>query len=265
VNLVLGGLGQRIPRDSLLCLRDELDAIIPACAGAYLLFRSPFDFPPLPGPNYLALQEAGVPFSGHEFHTRDGHGFPVEAYRDFVVERVLPHSHAKSAQVFGQHPCVGALARINLGTPLGAGARELLAKVQGEIIGQDMRGNALAQAIELYQAAERARELVQELLEIGREGEGNTTVQPGSGVGSAACEAPRGVLIQSYAFDSAGICTAADVITPTSLNQGALSGDLLALAHGMEGADSERLVGALERLIRSYAPCISCAVHLVRL
>ena len=265
VNLVLGGLGQRIPRDSLLRLRDELDAIIPACAGAYLLFRSPFDFPPLPAPNYFALQEAGVPFSGEQFRTHDGRGFPVEAYRDFVVEQVLPHSHAKNAQVFGRHPCVGALARLNLGSALGSGAREVLAKVQGEIIGQDMRGNALAQAIELYQAAQRSRDLVQELLEIGKDGEGNATVLPASGLGSAACEAPRGVLIHSYAFDGAGICTGADVLTPTSLNQGALAGDLLALACGMEGADTGRLVGALERLIRCYDPCISCAVHLIRL
>jgi sulfhydrogenase subunit alpha len=265
VNLVLGGLGQRIPRNSLILLRDELDAIIPLCAGAYLLFRSPFDFPPLPAPNYFALQEADIPFSGTRFRTGAGLGFPVAAYRDFISEQVLPHTHAKDAKIFGLPPCVGSLARINLGSSLSAGAQEVFVKLQGEIIGQDMRGNALAQAIELYQAVGRARELVQELLEIGKDGEGNVTVQPGSGLGSAACEAPRGVLIHSYGFVSAGICSAADVITPTSLNQGALSGDLLALARGMEGADTERLVSSLERLIRSYDPCISCAVHLVRL
>jgi sulfhydrogenase subunit alpha len=265
VNLVLGGLGKRIPRDSLLRLRDELDAILPACAGAYLFFRSPFNFPPLPAPHYFALQETGFTFSGEQFSTRDGRSFPVESYRDYVSEQVLPHSHAKRAQIFGQHPLVGALARINLGTRLGAGAREVFIKVKDDLIGQDMRGNALAQAIELYQAAQRARELVQELLEIGKDGEGNVTVQPVQGWGSAACEAPRGVLIHSYAFDSAGICTNADVITPTSLNQGALSEDLLTLARGMEGVDTAPLVGALKRLIRSYDPCISCAVHLIQL
>ena len=134
----------------------------------------------------------------------------------------------------------------------------------GQIQGQDMRGNALAQAIELYQAALSSRALVDELLEIGKDGVGNVAVEPKSGSGSAACEAPRGVLIHSYAFDGAGICIGADVITPTSLNQGALSGDLLATARGLEEAGTDRMVSTLEHLVRCYDPCISCAVHLVR-
>ena len=265
VNMIIGGLGRRIPRDSLLQLRDEIDAALPACAGACRLFRSPFDFPQLPAPNYLALQEDGVPFSGARFRMHDGGTFPVVDYPDFITEQVVPHSHAKNARVMGQFPCVGALARLNLGRPLGAGAQGLFEAVRGEIIGQDVRGNMLAQAIELYQAALRSRELVSELLDIGKDGAGNTAVLPRGGRGTAACEAPRGVLIHSYAFDGAGICVGADVITPTSLNQGALSGDLLALARALEGAGTDQMVSSLEKLIRSYDPCISCAVHLVRL
>jgi len=251
-------------RDGMIRLRDELDAILPLCAEAYRLFRTPCDFPPLPAPNYLALQQETAPFSGEQFHMRDGRSFPVREYRDFISEEVLPHSHAKNAQVLGHAPCVGALARLNLGSSLGGGARETFEALRGELIGQDMRGNALAQAIELYQAALRSRELVDQLLEIGRDGGGNVRVAARSGRGSAACEAPRGVLIHSYAFDAAGVCIGADVITPTSLNQRALSGDLLATARALEGAETPRMVGALERLIRSYDPCISCAVHLVR-
>ena len=265
VNITLGGLGQRIPRDSLLRLGDELDAVLPACADAYGLFRHPFDFPPLPAPNYLALEPGRIPFSGELLVGRDGRGFPVEEYGDFVSEQVVPHSHAKNALVRGLPPSVGALARLNLAGPTAPGARQIFETVQGELIGRDMRGNALAQGIELYQAALRSRELVAELLEVGREGAGNVAVLARGGRGTAACEAPRGVLIHSYAFDAAGVCTGADVITPTSLNQRALADDLLALARGLEGADTASLLGALERLVRSYDPCISCAVHLVRL
>ena len=265
VNLVIGGLGQRIPRDALLRLRDELDAVLPSCATVYLQFRTPCDLPPLPAPNYLALREERVPFSGEIFRMRDGRSFAVAQYRDAIAEEVVPHSHAKNALVLGCPPCVGALARLNLGTPLGPAARELCDTLAGEIIGMDMRANALAQAIELYQAAQRARDLVQELIEIGREGAGNVAVVPRGGRGSAACEAPRGVLIHSYDFDDAGVCTGADVITPTSLNQVALSGDLLAAARALQGVGEPLMAGSLERLIRSYDPCISCAVQLVRL
>ena len=265
VNLVLGGLGRRIPRDSLLFLRDEIDAVLPACAEAFRLYRFPADTPPLPPPNYLALRESGVPFSGERLCTCEGRDFPVAAYRDFISEEVVPHSHAKNARVLGHPPLVGALSRLNLGSPLGTGPGETFPELRGQIIGRDMRANALAQALELHQAAERSRALLEELLELGREGAGNVAVAPESGRGTAACEAPRGVLIHSYDFDAAGVCVGADVVTPTSLNQEALSGDLLALARALEGADSALFSGELERLIRSYDPCISCAVHLVRL
>jgi sulfhydrogenase subunit alpha len=162
-------------------------------------------------------------------------------------------------------PTVGALSRLNIGTELGAQAGAIFETVKEEIIGKDIRGSNVARAVELCQAAERSLVLIDHLLEIGREGAGNAQVKPASGTGSAACEAPRGTLIHSYAFDPAGICTAADVITPTSLNQGALCRDLLALARGMEGADAQVMSGALERLIRCYDPCISCSVHLLRL
>jgi sulfhydrogenase subunit alpha len=265
VNIVLGGLGRSIPRDTLLRLRDELDAVLPTCADAWRLFRPSLDLPPLPAPNYLALQEAGVPFSGEMLLMPGGRSFPVDSYRDFIAEQVVPHSHAKSAQVLGQSPCVGALARLNLGSALGAEAGGIFQELKGEIIGRDMRANALAQAIELYQAALRSRAVLDELLELGKEGAGNAEVLPRGGHGAAACEAPRGVLIHSYAFDPAGKCLGADVITPTSLNQQALAGDLLTLARSLEQAGSGALVSALERLVRSYDPCISCAVHLVQL
>ena len=265
VNITLGGLGQRIGRDPLARLRDELDAILPACREAFRLFRSPFALPKLPAPSYLALEPAGVPFSGELLRMVDGRGFPAKEYRDFIAEKVVPHSHAKHAQVLGHSPTVGSLSRLNLAPALCAGARGVFETVKGEIVAQDMRANALAQAIELYQAAERSLALVCELLEIGRDGPGNVEVAPRKGRGTAACEAPRGVLIHSYAFDAVGICKSADVITPTSLNQGALSRDLLALARSLEGADAIQMGNALERLIRSYDPCISCAVHLIRL
>ena len=89
---------------------------------------------------------------------------------------------------------------------------------------------------------------------------------PRKGAGTAAIEAPRGALIHSYAFDASGRCRAADIVTPTAINQAAMEQDLLALAQTMGGAADEReLTAALERLVRAYDPCISCAVHLIKI
>jgi coenzyme F420-reducing hydrogenase alpha subunit len=265
VNIGVGGLGRRVGRDALLLLKEELTAVLPACLETCRLFVTPFPFPQLPMPNCLALEPVAPALSGELLRMTDGRGFPVAEYRDYIAEVVVPHSHAKYAQVLGLEPTVGALARLNLDGCFGAETGRIFATVRYQVAGKDIRGNNVAQAIELCQAAERSLALLDALLEIGGDGMGNVEVRPSSGRGSAACEAPRGVLIHSYGFDDAGICTAADVITPTSLNQGALSRDLLALARGMEGADASQMGSALERLIRCYDPCISCSVHVMQL
>jgi len=265
VNIRLGGLGQGIGHDPLLHMQNELQEILPACREACRLFLKPFDFPKLPAPNYLALDPAGPAYSQDFLQMTAGGSFAVADYRQHITESVLLYSHAKYARVLGQEATVGALSRLNLGAGLSAEASVIFETVKEEIIGKDIRGNNLAQAIELLQATERSLEVIGELLQIGRDGAGNVQIVPGSGRGSAACEAPRGVLIHSYSFDANGMCYEADVITPTSLNQGALARDLLVLARYMEGSEQSLLVSALERLIRCYDPCISCSVHLLQL
>ncbi|HBG05712.1 MAG: hydrogenase [Geobacteraceae bacterium GWC2_58_44] len=265
VNVTLGGLGHRVGRDALLQLRDELEAVLPVCREAFRLFSGSPPLPQLHLPYCLALDPAAPPLSGDRFRMTGGGSFPVEAYRDCLTESVLPYSHAKYARILGREPTVGALARLNLGTSLGPGPGGAFETVKEEIVARDIRGNNVAQAVELFQAAERSLALIDQLIAIGRDGAGNVKVAARNGRGTAACEAPRGTLIHSYAFDDAGICTEADVITPTSLNQGALSRDLLELARGMEGGDASQTGNALERLIRCYDPCISCSVHVVKL
>jgi sulfhydrogenase subunit alpha len=263
VNICVGGLGHRMGRDALMMLRDQLLSIQDLCRDTVELYTPFFHFPPLPEARYMAVKMPPGSVSG-ELITGLRQDFPVARYDDYITETVLTYSHAKYATVLGEEPTVGALARLNVWASLGREAEGALAKVRGELIGQDIRGNSLAQAVELCQAAERSLEVIAELLELGPDAQGNLEVAARAGRGAAACEAPRGVLIHSYGFDDSGICNFADVITPTSLNQGALARDLLALARAMEGADPETMKGSLERLIRCYDPCISCSVHLVR-
>ncbi|BCG47039.1 Sulfhydrogenase subunit alpha [Citrifermentans bremense] len=265
VNIRLGGLGLQVGKKELLRLRQELLSVIPACREAYRLFRTPFPFPELPSPNALALEpcENGQVTSAR-CRMGGGNSFAVAAYREAVEESVLPYSNAKYSKVMGKEATVGSLARLCLGVSLSTQAQAIFDEVKHEILDKDIRGNSLAQAIELCDAAERALELIDRLLDQAPGALGNVTPVPCQGSGSAACEAPRGLLIHSYGFDADGICTYADVVTPTALNQGAMARDLLALARGMEGEDTEKMTMALERMIRCYDPCISCSVHVLK-
>jgi sulfhydrogenase subunit alpha len=265
VNITVGGLGLRIARDTLLRLRDELAAVSGECRECFTLFKDPLPFPELPTPNYLALKPT-LPFFGERMRIFGGGEFAVEQYRQQIAEEILPHSNAKQVTVMGLEPTVGALARLNVdATSLGSEAGMILETVKGAIIGRDISANSLAQAIELCQAVERAMAVIDQLLEIGPEESGAPQQATAFGRGSAACEAPRGLLIHSYAFDESGLCTEGDVITPTTFNQGAMAANLLALARGMDEAEPAGMTAAMERLIRCYDPCISCSVHLIEL
>ncbi|HZV82262.1 MAG TPA: nickel-dependent hydrogenase large subunit, partial [Geobacteraceae bacterium] len=190
---------------------------------------------------------------------------PADSYLKVLREQVTQAGNAKETLVNGEPPTVGALARLNLGIPLTPLASAAFQESRQLMADADIRANNLAQAVELVLAVERSLEIVATLLSADSAREEPVFFDIRKGRGSAAVEAPRGVLVHSYNFDSRGICTAADVITPTAINQAAMKSDLYTLATRMEGADVEELTGALERLVRAYDPCISCAVHLVRI
>lgn len=265
VNLRLGGLGRPLSGKELARLRDELSQALPACRDVCRLFSTPFPFPKLPDPVFLALAPSSLPLAAQRLRLTGDRSFAVAEYRQHVLETLPTYSNAKLSSVMGVEATVGALARLHHGPTLRNGAQEIFKAHKHELIGKDIRGNNLAQAMELYDAAERALEIIERLLELGTTPLDAVNDVARGGHGTAACEAPRGVLIHSYAFDDAGICTHADVVTPTALNQAAMARDLTALARGMEGEETSHLTAALERLIRCYDPCISCSVHTISL
>lgn len=124
-----------------------------------------------------------------------------------------------------------------------------------------IRSAVKARAIELQQAMERAEILIGQLLADGLKKELPSMAVPVQGEGTSLVEAPRGVLLHGYRFDGRGICRAADIITPTAINQGAMAVSLKGLIVAMEGADYEQIRTSAEILIRCFDPCISCAVH----
>lgn len=90
-------------------------------------------------------------------------------------------------------------------------------------------------------------------------------VNPRAGSGHGASEAPRGLLYHRYRVDAAGTILEAQIVPPTSQNQGAIEQDLSDVVQRHLDMDDERLRGLCEQTIRNYDPCISCATHFLRL
>ena len=74
--------------------------------------------------------------------------------------------------------------------------------------------------------------------------------------------APRGLLVHHYALDDQGRVAAADIVTPTAINQAAIEAQLLADLQGV--AEETLLAERAARIVRAYDPCISCSVHIIR-
>jgi coenzyme F420-reducing hydrogenase alpha subunit len=196
----------------------------------------------------------GADFSlqGDTLRLGDDRQQPASNYAELLAEHSLSYSNAKSP---GGGPFLtGALAR-----------QENHARRRGQLrpgAGSGIHGNNLAQAEELHWALERARVLIEELLAASAQEPLLNPPQPRAGVGTTAIEAPRGLLVHHYQLDGRGRVAAADIVTPTAINQAAMELQLLADLKGCAEAD---LGARAQRIVRAYDPCISCAVHLLRL
>lgn len=81
----------------------------------------------------------------------------------------------------------------------------------------------------------------------------------GRGVGIV--EAPRGIVIHDYTANEKGIITDANIITPTAHNLYEMQEAIRQFVPTILHLEKERLILEIEKLIRSYDPCFSCACH----
>jgi coenzyme F420-reducing hydrogenase alpha subunit len=248
-NLLPGGLGRVPDVAALKILSQKLDKIQEdvAASGAYIDTLEDI-LPPLPDLPLCAVS-GGSPLFGDCLITTTEKTIPSNQAVEWFNEQVESHSHAKVSHFDNSSPfIVGPLARILLVEP-------------SRFADTSIRSSLKARALELDLAVKRSQTLVTQLLDEGLKKESPSTVFPKQGAGVSLIEAPRGTLLHNYHFDDNGICTAADIITPTAINQRAIAVSLKNLIAAMDGADYEQIKSSAEILIRCFDPCISCAVH----
>ncbi|MGW8311839.1 MAG: nickel-dependent hydrogenase large subunit [Desulfuromonadales bacterium] len=180
---------------------------------------------------------------------------PADGYASLLDEHSRADSYARDATGELGPFLTGALARarlaahrgLSVGTPgNGCGIHDNNAAQVGEIGWALQRVGELLEAISAANAAEPLQAPAK---------------PPCGGVGTAVMEAPRGLLVHHYVVDEWGTVVAADIVTPTSINQRVMANQIMAdLA---ETTDQAYLKETTERIIRAYDPCISCAVHLL--
>lgn len=179
----------------------------------------------------------------------------ISAYAALLAEEVVGHSHAKQAMGPQGPFLTGALARLRI-------ASGTCRDVPVPVAAAGIHANNWAQLWEVDWALGRTVALLDELLDVAPgEPLRSRPVPVRAGVGTAACEAPRGLLVHHYVVDEWGQVVAADIVTPTAINQRVIGLQILADLAGVD--DPAAMETTAERIVRSYDPCISCAVHLL--
>jgi coenzyme F420-reducing hydrogenase alpha subunit len=263
VTAVVGGFTSEPEEAGLAAYRDLLLGVADDALATVELFAS------FPVPDFATAGEMLALTSDEDYAIYDGDTAALDAgwrrpcgeYRAFIDETVVGHSNAKHSTVDGRPFLVGSVARANINAgALNDAGRAALAKSGLILPTRNPFHMNVLQAVELADASSRCAGYIERLLEMG----GSSSPEAfrvRAGEGGSATEAPRGTLYHSYRVDNDGIITRGDVITPTAQNLANIESDMRAFAPTVSDRPAEQFALLIEELVRSYDPCLSCAVH----
>jgi coenzyme F420-reducing hydrogenase alpha subunit len=275
ISAIVGGF-TKLPRpkdldamlDLLTGMRHDMDVTIGL--NPYLAFPS-FER----DTEYVALVNdgAGYPLLMGDVGSTDGVRMNKRDYRKITNEFIVPHSSAKHTRLSRESYAVGALARFNLNAEkLHPRAKEVAAEIGLTPKCINPYLNTAAQLVESVHCLEDAIAIVEDLknnklnydeeIVVGLNEHHKIPVRAGNGVG--AVEVPRGILFHNYEVDENGIITNANCIIPTNQNTGNIEYDMMQLVPEILERKEEEITLAVEMLVRSYDPCISCSTHLLK-
>ena len=214
---------------------------------------------------YVSLRENDFyAFYDGKIVSTDGHTEDVHKWESVANEYVNDQSTAKWAKWHRDSYAVGALARFNNNYEQLADVAKDIAKKFGLEKGCcNPYMNSIAQLAECGEIVVSSLKIIDELLTAGIKQEKFDPKPKKAGHGSAAIEAPRGVLFHSYDFDENGICLGGNLCIPTTQNHANIQLDFEKIVPEIldEGQDAVRQ--KLEMLVRSYDPCVSCSTHML--
>jgi coenzyme F420-reducing hydrogenase alpha subunit len=211
---------------------------------------------------FVALSGSDFDYLSGELTSTTGVCIPKVNYLEHLHRVIIPYSQATGFEFQGKDYVVGALARLNLNKGrLHKATRDSCQSMLSQFPSNNIFRNNLAQGLELIHSIDSAIELLE-----------TTEFKPESPVkigetketGTAAIEAPRGVLFYSLGVKDAKV-QSAELVIPTAQNQVTMENDIRKLVQENLELDKEEIRRKIEYLIRAYDPCMSCATHFLKI
>jgi sulfhydrogenase subunit alpha len=212
--------------------------------------------------DFVALATKDFSFFKGAITDSSGMQTPEDKYWDYLERIVVPYSQATSYKFKGGNYMVGALARMNLNRDsLHPDTRRDATKYLSAFPSKNIYHNNLAQAIEILHCIDHSIELL-EANQFKEETHQPVVVKAGEGVG--LIEAPRGTLYYMLSIDKTGKVNYGNIIVPTQQNQIIMERSVASLVQANLSMDRHSLEHEIEKLIRAYDPCMSCASHFLK-
>jgi coenzyme F420-reducing hydrogenase alpha subunit len=266
INVRVGGFYRAPRRRELTTLTDRLERARDQAMEA-LRWVAGFDFPDCERDyTFVSLRHPSeYPFN--EGRIVSSRGLDIDAsefdahFEEFHVERSTA-LHARMRHD-GSSYLVGPLARYALNfdrlSPL---AREAAREAGlGPVCANPYR-SIVVRAVETLYALDEALRIIARYEEPERP---FVAIEPRAGAGSAATEAPRGMLHHRYRLEADGSIAEAVITPPTSQNQGTIEEDLTTFVGAFLDLPQDELRHRCEQTVRNFDPCISCSTHFLRL
>ncbi len=212
--------------------------------------------------DYLALVDSNYSFVKGKLHFASGLVIEEEDMLKHVEEFIVPYSNAAQTSFEGKSFRVGSLARINLNQKaLEPAAQDIIKGLGLRFPSDKIYYNNIAQAIELLHLIDSSIRLIKELK---LEKEEMQKIKPKEAFGIGVTEAPRGTLYHQYSFDEKGFVKKANIVVPTNQNNHPIEEDLAEFIPTLLDLQQEKANLEIEKIVRAYDPCISCATHFLK-
>ncbi len=213
--------------------------------------------------HFIALKNPGYEFIGGEICSSEGYCIARKNFFDHLDRVVVPYSQSTGFEFEGKEYMVGALARMNLNKDaLHRNTKKDVGPALSLFPSSNIYMNNLAQAVEIVNCIDHAIGKL-EGWDFLPEQYKTPPVKAGSGIG--VIEAPRGTLYYALKTNEAGIVEYINLVIPTAQNHVNIEKDIAKLVQDNIEKEKDELSMEVEKLVRAYDPCMSCATHFLKL
>ncbi|MBU2100242.1 nickel-dependent hydrogenase large subunit [Candidatus Micrarchaeota archaeon] len=226
-----------------------------------IYFKCDFDFSRKT--NFVAITNKDYDFRQGNLCSSTGVCVPEGKMEDHLEHVVLPYSQASGYKFEGKEFMVGALSRMNLNKQsLNKETKKDVSKYLKKFPSNNIYDNNLAQAIEVLHCIDSSISILES---FEPKPEPKPVITPKKSTGIGVIEAPRGTLFYKVELDEKGIIKKGKVVVPTGQNQINIEKDVAVIVQKNLDETKESIQFEIEKLIRAYDPCMSCAAHFLKI